>query len=683
MSLAVETEVLFELSLAIDASGELQPMLRRFLSDMLRLLNGSGGAILQLPARDQNVTSADAPLSCLLPRSLPRNPCYATFSAEWPTERLYATLCQQQDDRALLLPQENCLVHAFCLQDFGVLVLARSQAVGALSEDFQRALAPLMRKLAHAARACLFEAELRAQKQRLELASNAAEIGVWEWDIARERLRWDDRMLDLFGIARADFHERLEDWAERVHADDLPQARQHFAAAIERDALFDIEFRIRRPNDDIRYLRGRAAVSRTPDGQPERVVGVNFDITAQKLAEEEMRQARDLAEQANEAKSQFIANMSHEIRTPMNGIIGMAELALDTELTDTQRNYINIVHSSAEALLGILNEILDFSKIEAGRIELEQTAFSLTDLVSETLKALAIRAHNKGVTLTIDLSSDLPPLSLGDPGRLRQVLVNLCDNAIKFTPKAGEVSVSVRLLSAAGTPIDQVRIGVRDTGTGIPAAKLERVFKAFTQADASTTREYGGTGLGLTIAAGLVELMGGKMQVTSQLGVGSEFFFTLPFARPRQPPTQAPSQRAEISGRPNTPNLRVLLAEDNPINQKLVVALLTQWGHEVVVTENGQATLERCRAEPFDIIFMDMQMPVMGGIEATKKIRAWEQQHGRAPIPIVAMTANALVSDREACLAAGMDDHLAKPIRRAMLRAVLERFAGPAPIANT
>ena len=425
-----------------------------------------------------------------------------------------------------------------------------------------------------------------------------------------------------------------------------------------------------------------------------------IDVTDRVRAEEAQRQAREAAETASNAKSEFLANMSHEIRTPMNGVLGMLELALGTDLTPTQQEYLEVAQTSAESLLAVINDILDFSKVEARRLELRPETFSLVHCVGSAIDPLAPHAVRKGLDLAMHLASDIPPALFGDPVRLRQVITNLVGNAIKFT-ESGKVVLTAMLEPDASPNAVSVHFAVRDTGIGIPADKQGMIFEAFTQADGSTTRAHTGTGLGLAISTRLVDLMGGRLWVESVEGKGSTFHFTARFGTRV---AAAASERGEISAVPSamsgtldsaaTDDLgprvggdildkrsaspgRLLLAEDNVVNQKLAVAVLEKWGHTVTVVADGRSALAAVAREEYDLVLMDVQMPNMDGLVATAEIRASERHTG-GRVPIIAMTARTMPGDRERCLEAGMDAYVGKPLELeelfTVLESTLERF---------
>jgi signal transduction histidine kinase/ActR/RegA family two-component response regulator len=395
------------------------------------------------------------------------------------------------------------------------------------------------------------------------------------------------------------------------------------------------------------------------------------EIQHGKQIEAELKEARDRAEKMSKAKGEFLANMSHEIRTPMNGVIGTLQLLEDTELSQDQHEFVNTAHKSADALLAILNDILDLSKIEAGKLSFENIPFDFRQIIKDIVVLHSLKSEQQGVSLKQEIDESLPDTLIGDPTRLRQVIVNLVSNALKFT-RQGEVKISVEVLQSNNESVD-VKVTVSDSGIGIAQTALDTLFNAFTQADGSTTRKYGGTGLGLAIVSQLVEMMDGSLGVESEEGEGSSFWFIANYPCTDEACVSA-EKTAKQSGKVML-NAKVLLVEDNPINQMVAQKMLEKFGLKATLADNGVEALKLLKEQIFDLVLMDCQMPEMDGFDATREIRKLDiKTLYEKRLPVVAMTANVMSGDRERCLEVGMDDYIGKPVQRDQLETVLRKW---------
>gem|GEM_PF-3126186 len=570
----------------------------------------------------------------------------------------------------------------------------------------------------------------RLSEERWQLALEGSDDGVWDWDIAADTMWFSPRWKALIGYAENEFPNNYDAWRGALHPDDWPWVQATLDAYLSRRSEnYAVEFRLQHKDGSWRWILSRGKARFTAAGRPLRMIGTHTDVTTWRETEMALRTQREQSEQLNaqleeaiaraqqsaleanlgsQAKSEFLAVMSHEIRTPMNAVIGFTSLLLDTSLTAEQRDWVRTVRSSGEALLTIINDILDFSKIESGKLELEQQSVSVRQCMDDAVSLLHDSARRKGLDLTAIVDPQVPSWIQTDGTRVRQVLLNLMGNAIKFTQHGG---VEVKVAPERGANGEALlRFSVHDTGPGIPADRLDRLFKPFSQVDSSTTRKYGGTGLGLAICKSLVKLLGGSIGVNSSAAEGTTFHFTiqcvpcdmvvesslhdLAHTAAHAPETVAAPPRPaglEIFTAPAKPKteltmaqrhpLRVVVAEDNVVNRKLMEQLLRRLGYEADFACNGLECIALLGQGGYDIVLMDCQMPELDGYEATQQIRAGAGGPAHRAIRIVALTAHAMAGDREKCLAVGMDDYLTKPIQLAQLITVLDAVKTSAKVA--
>jgi PAS domain S-box-containing protein len=509
------------------------------------------------------------------------------------------------------------------------------------------------------------------QRQYQELENTVDGI-VWEAHVGQSGYTFVSRQAErLLGYPIERWLTQVGFWQSILHPEDRSRLTGDVYQGTEQKKDSQNEYRVITSEGRTLWMRDQIKVIYEA-GAPAKMRGIMVDITERKLTEAKIKEAQQEAVEAARVKSDFLANMSHEIRTPLNAIIGMAAVVMDTEMDEKQMDCIKTIKSAGDSLLSLINDILDFSKIEAGKVELEPGDFRVAALCRSAAEVVGPSARGKGVEMEWHLAPDVPQDLRGDAGRLLQVLMNLMGNAVKFTPTGGKVTLKVLAASPPAATGHRLRLEVIDTGVGVPQDMQSKLFKPFTQADASTARRFGGTGLGLSICKRLVDLMGGQIGLVSEEGKGSTFWFEVTLVAALAPVVDAPAEPVVVNWSPS--NRRILVVDDNPANQKVMMRLLEKLGYRSEAVGNGREALDLFLNGKYDLILMDCQMPEMDGYEATRRIRVAESASKRTPTPVVALTAHAMAGDREKCRLAGMDDYLPKPVGLEQLDRTLVRW---------
>ncbi len=520
-------------------------------------------------------------------------------------------------------------------------------------------------------------AELAERNRMLEMAEATAHIGHWHFDVLANQIRWSDEVYRLHGLEPGPAPD-LEHAIEFYHPEDRPIVEKSIEAALADCRPYYFKARLLEVGGGIRHVEVRGRVDTNNNGEPTAILGVIIDRTEETLMRERLTETIEEALAADKAKSSFLANMSHEIRTPMNGVLGFTELALAEEEKPAQKRRLQMIADSGNAMLRLLNDLLDFAKIEAKQMAIVPEPTDLRHTLRSCQRLMEPVASGQNLSLTLNIASSLPARVLVDKMRLRQIVLNLVGNALKFTEE-GEVSISADVRRREEDRSDWISITVRDTGIGIPASRLESIFGKFTQADDTTARRYGGTGLGLPISAELAGLMGGELWAESELGKGSTFTLSLPLQIADETSSTTTTADTADDYAPDT-RLRILVAEDNPVNQQLTMEMVEKAGHDCELARDGREAVDSVirasdRGDPYDLVLMDMQMPQMDGLEASRLIR--EMGIDAETLPILAVTANAYSDDIQRCQDAGMQGHLAKPLRLKQLRTAIAQWSSP------
>jgi len=679
MSLPAETELLFELSLAIGDSTELEPMLQRFLVDLQRLLDGSGGAILQVQQQGLDVGTTPDPIVCTVPQTLPRTPCYDAFWKHWSTTSLYETLSQQPNELPLASLHDDCIVHAFRLPGFGILLFFKGRRSGQMSNRMQHAFVALARKLGNAANACLYRTQMRRQTQRLELAREAAGIGIWEWDLASGQLHWDGRMRQLFGITDETFGGAFADWQKRIHPADVEGVQDTLDRLVKATMETGvIAFRATRPDSQIRHLHGQATLIRSPAGEPLRIAGICMDVTETKLTECALRQARDLADAANRGRNLFVSGLTDQIQSPLSAILEMTALTLDSDLNAIQRGRIKRIKSAGETLIRVIDDLTDCSRIDAGEVHIQSIPFNLPIMIAEALKPLAIRAKDRGLAFVEDVPEGLPQYHLGDPGRIRQVLTRLISTAIDLTDR-GEIRIQMSHRANPDTGNDEIQVAIFSDGIKIPANDLRQLIDALNSATPDArTKPPAGTGFRLAMAGRLIEHLGGRLWLDAQPERSTTFFIALSL-----PHTKSPEIHKRI--RQIWRDRRALIVEDHALTRRTLGYWLHQWGLATQEAVDAQQALQHIHeavetSRPFDVMLTDASLPGMNGYALIQQLSS-EDLIGRTKIVMIASDAGR--GDAQRCRELNIAAFLTKPTPPDQIRGVLSRLLEPSDGAPT